>query len=220
MAELEGALIEGRPPRYVQLPTAAAPEGEEAVDRWIALGAAQAKRLGVEQVPLLVVDRDSAERAELAELVAGAGLVYLSGGNPVFLTETLRGTAVWVAIESAWRSGSALAGCSAGAMALAAMVPNIRNLASPPVPGLAVVPKMMVLPHFDRFHEWVPGVQEALVDGLQHDTLLIGIDEETAIVSDGTDLARWAVRGLRSVWVFDTEGKETQYHAGDVLEVC
>jgi hypothetical protein len=27
MAGVEGALIEGRPPRYVQLPTAAAPEG-------------------------------------------------------------------------------------------------------------------------------------------------------------------------------------------------
>ncbi|MCW2545185.1 MAG: hypothetical protein JWM40_2737, partial [Frankiales bacterium] len=29
MTEVEGLLIEGRPPKYVQIPTAAAPEGEE-----------------------------------------------------------------------------------------------------------------------------------------------------------------------------------------------
>ena len=34
--------------------------------------------------------------------VAGAGLVYLSGGNPLYLTETLRDSAVWHAIVEAW----------------------------------------------------------------------------------------------------------------------
>ena len=70
------------------------------------------------QVVVPVVDRISADDPELAGLVAGAGLVYLSGGNPPFLASTLRGTRVWAAIEDAWRAGAALAGCSAGAMAL------------------------------------------------------------------------------------------------------
>ena len=34
MTEIEGALIAGRPPRYVQLATAAAPEGQKSLDRW------------------------------------------------------------------------------------------------------------------------------------------------------------------------------------------
>ena len=38
--------------------------------------------MGVEPVPLEVLDREDAERPELAAKVAGAGLVYLSGGNP------------------------------------------------------------------------------------------------------------------------------------------
>ena len=58
MAGVEGALIEGRPPRYVQLPTAAAPEGAARLQYWLDLGAAQAERLGVEQVPVVVRDRD------------------------------------------------------------------------------------------------------------------------------------------------------------------
>src|SRR6059058_4954141 len=54
MAPVEAALLAGRPPRYVQLPTAAAEEGPGSVARWVALGAEQAQRLGVEAVPVMV----------------------------------------------------------------------------------------------------------------------------------------------------------------------
>src|SRR5882724_7415266 len=66
MAGVEDALIEGRPPRYVQIPTAAAPEGADRLQYWLDLGAAQAERLGVEQVPVVVRDRDEAGSADLA----------------------------------------------------------------------------------------------------------------------------------------------------------
>ena len=81
MAGVEGALIEGRPPRYVQIPAAAAPEGADRLQYWLNLGATQAERLGVEQVPVVVRDRDEAGSADLAALIDGAGLVYLSGGG-------------------------------------------------------------------------------------------------------------------------------------------
>jgi hypothetical protein len=47
MAGVEGALIDGRPRRYVQIPTAAAPEGDQRLRYWLGLGAAQAERLGL-----------------------------------------------------------------------------------------------------------------------------------------------------------------------------
>jgi cyanophycinase len=57
MQEVEGWLLEGRPRRYVQLATAAAPEGERSLARWHQLGADAAARLDAEQI---VVDvRDS-----------------------------------------------------------------------------------------------------------------------------------------------------------------
>ena len=61
MAPVEAALLAGRPARYVQLPTAAAEEGPGSVARWVALGAEQAQRLGVEAVPVMVLDRATAD---------------------------------------------------------------------------------------------------------------------------------------------------------------
>ena len=127
MQELEASLIAGRPARYVQLPTAAAPEGDQSLQRWIDLGVAQAQRMGVEAVPLMVRNRQDADSAEIAAQIAGAGLIYMSGGNPGFLAQTLEGTAVWQAIVQAWQDGAALAGCSAGAMAIADHIPALRR---------------------------------------------------------------------------------------------
>ena len=81
MLEIERHLIEGRPPKYVQIPTAAAPEGPAVLAKWTRLGAEQAERLGVEAVPLVVHDRAEADDPSVAEQVRGAGLVYMSGGT-------------------------------------------------------------------------------------------------------------------------------------------
>ena len=110
MADIEAALLAGRPPRYVQLATAAVPDGPSVVERWHNLGREQAQRLGVEAVILSVNDRADADNEAIAQQVAGAGLIYLSGGNPGFLADTLRDTAVWAAIVTAWQDGAALAG--------------------------------------------------------------------------------------------------------------
>jgi cyanophycinase len=212
---LERELLAGRPPRYVQLATAAAPEGEASLARWHALGRDAADRLGVEQVVVDVRTRDDADRPDLAALVAGAGLVYLSGGNPAFLTETLRGTAVWTAILEAWRAGAALAGCSAGAMAMSASLPDVRRPWRPAVDGLGVVPMVEVLPHFDRFASWMPDLVVRRVAGAPAGVHVVGVDEDTALVGglpgwDGEPAApgtTWTVHGRQSVWLLDRDGR-------------
>jgi cyanophycinase len=148
--------------------------------------------------------------------VAGAGLIYLSGGSPSYLAATLRGTRVWEAIVDAWRGGAALAGCSAGAMALTSWVPNLRRPHSQPSPGLAVVPVLGVLPHFDRLGRWAPGLAEALVARLPAGITPVGIDEETAIVSHGDDLRRWSVRGRRAAWWLTPDGRRP-FRAGEEI---
>ena len=213
MLEFEAALIAGRPPRYVQLPTAAGPEGPASVAHWIALGAQQATRLGVEAVPVRVLDRDSAEDAANAELVAGAGLIYLSGGSPAHLADSLRGTRVWAAIVEEWRAGAALAGCRAGAMALTSWVPDLRHLTRSPRSGLEVVPRLRVIPHFDRMRRWVPGMSRWAASHLPPGVTLVGIEEETAIVSEDADLARWVVRGRQRAWLL-SPGERRPLQAG------
>jgi cyanophycinase len=211
---LERALITGRPPRYVQLATAAAPEGPASLARWHALGADAARRLGVEQVVVPVADRDDADDPANADLVEGAGLVYLSGGNPRYLTETLRGSAVWQAIEGAWRTGAALAGCSAGAMALSAGFPGFRRPWRA-WPGLGLVPVVRVVPHFDRFGARLPDVALRGVGRGEPSALLVGIDEETALVGglDGWQAEpggpgnAWQVLGRQSAWLLGADGR-------------
>jgi cyanophycinase-like exopeptidase len=209
MQEVEAALIAGRPPRYVQLPTAAGREGEASVSRWVALGVAQAARLGVEAVPVMVLDHESADDPANAALIAGAGLIYLSGGSPTHVADSLRGTRVWAAIVDAWRAGAALAGCSAGAMALTSWVPDLRHPRAGPRRGLGVVPGLRVLPHFDRLGRWAPGVANHFAAHLPPGVILAGIEEETAIVSDDPDLTRWVVRGRQRTWLLSPAGRRS-----------
>ena len=48
MTAIEASLLEGRAPRYVQLATAAVPDGPDVVEHWHNLGKTQAERIGVE----------------------------------------------------------------------------------------------------------------------------------------------------------------------------
>ena len=226
---LERALIAGRPPRYAQLATAAAPEGPASLARWHALGADAARRLGVEQVVVPVANRADADDRHNAELVAGAGLIYLSGGSPSYLTEALRDTRVWAAIVDAWRNGAALAGCSAGAMALSAGFPGFRRPWKSSL-GLGLVPVVRVIPHFDRFGGRLPDVALRGLARGEDGALLMGIDEDTALVGglvDGHDAGGWRadpagpgnvwqVLGRRSAWLLTPDGR-TRVASGESI---
>ncbi|GAC1441471.1 MAG: cyanophycinase [Mycobacteriales bacterium] len=213
MADVERSLIAGRPPRYVQIPTAAAHEGAASLERWVGLGIEQAERLGVEAVPLVVHNRAEADDPALAGQLDGAGLIYLSGGSPTLLAKALRETAVGAAIETAWRGGAALAGCSAGAMALTSWVPSLRRPGVEPVHGLGLVPTLRVIPHFDRFERWMPDVVGRYLARAPDGTEVVGIDEETALVWSGD---RWTVQGHRQVWLLRRAGRTPHPSGSDV----
>jgi cyanophycinase-like exopeptidase len=220
MAPVESALLaagraSGRPARYAQLATAAAPEGPASLDRWRALGERQAARLDAEQVWVPVTDRASADDPANAALVEDAGLVYLSGGNPAYLAETLRGTRVWAAITAAWESGAALAGCSAGAMAMSDWVPHVRPRLSGPlhVDGLGLLPHVRVIPHFDVMLGRVPDLLTRYLVHVRDGISLLGIDEDTAVVGGPTT---WRVEGRGSAWQLG-HGTRVEHPAGSAL---
>ena len=210
MAGVEAALLAGRPPRYVQLATAAVPDGPEVVGYWHRLGEEQARRLGAQPVIVPVADRADADDPAMAALVEGAGLVYLSGGHPGYLASTLRGTAVWAAVVAAWRHGSALAGCSAGAMAFASWVPSLRRPGAPSGPGLGLLPRLRVVPHFDRFSARAAG--RSWLGPEDSGVTVLGIDEDTALVGGP---ATWVVHGRGQV--HDLSTGQGPYPAGSTL---
>lgn len=210
MLDVERDLIAGRPPRYVQIPTAAGREGEARLNYWVELGRAQAERIGVEPVPLVVTHRDQADDPEIARQVEGAGLVYLSGGSPAYLADTLRGTALWTAIRTAWEGGAALAGCSAGAMALADRVPDLFRRSGGEREGLNLLPHLRILPHFDAMLGRVPDLLTRPFLHAPPGVSLVGVDENTALVGGPEE---FTVRGVGSAWILG-EGRRRQVPAG------
>lgn len=213
MADVEASLLAGRPGRYVQIATAAVPDGADVVARWHDLGTEQARRLGVEPVILDVATRDDANDPEIIRHVAGAGLIYLSGGHPAFLADTLRDSALWSAIVETWRAGAALAGCSAGAMALTSWIPSLRHPRRGTTPGLGLLSHLRVIPHFDAFSRRVPDLITQYLVLRDPSVSVLGIDENTALIGGPFE---WTVRGHASVWRLDDDGRE-EFAAGATL---
>ena len=209
-------LLKGRPQRVVFLPTAAAPEGETTLRYWTDLGTTHYRRLGIPAQPLMVRTREDAFSAALAAEIEGAGLIYLSGGDPAYLAATVTGTAVGDAIREAWTKGTAVAGCSAGAVALMERVPDVRAAGRPFVEGLGLVTGMMLLPHFDQLEKWVPGVTEWALQALPAGTELLGVEEDTALVGGPRE---WRVLGRQRAWKLSRDGAHRSFAAGEVLDL-
>ena len=199
MSDLENLLIQdgvrnGKVPRFIQIPTAAGQESPDRIKYWKELGRAQGQRLGIEVEFLEILNRQDAQDKELATLIADSALIYLSGGDPHHLADSLADTPVLGAIYQGWASGSSLAGCSAGAMALSTQIPNFRFSKKSPTPGFNLLPKIRVIPHFDRFFRWIPESAAKVLMSAPDETILIGIDELTALVNrSGED--DWQVIG-------------------------
>ncbi len=228
MAELEGALLRsgierGLKNRYVQLPLAA---GRESVDRlryWEELGATQAERLNSEQIFLPVFTRSDAMREDLVALIDGAGLIYISGGDPSYLATSLINTPLWEAIERNWRSGSSLAGCSAGAMALSGDIPNFRKQSAPGTQGLNILPTVRTIPHYNKFFGWIPDGAAKLMVRAPEGVSVIGVDEMTSAVAGldprtSFETLTFAVHGTGGVHVL--RGQAThKYEHGELVQL-
>ena len=109
MADFEKSLIEDgernqKAPIFVQIPTAAGRESRDRILYWQELGNAQASSLGVEQVFLPIFDREAAHNPEFVAQIRDSALVYMSGGDPHYLANALRGTPVLDAIVENWIS--------------------------------------------------------------------------------------------------------------------
>ncbi len=205
MTQFEKSLIHdgvknGKEARYVQIPTAAGRESSDRLGYWKELGLTQATGIGVEATYLPVFTREDAFNQEFLDAVANSALMYMSGGDPHHLAEVLIDTPLWSAIIENWKTGASLAGCSAGAMVLSAHIPNFRLLKKSPTAGLNLLPEVRVIPHFNKFFKWIPESAAKVLLHVPDNSILIGVDELTAIVkrSGETD---WLVVGEAKVHV-------------------
>lgn len=211
MAEPDRRAIElaGGPNALISIiPTAAALDnndqraGNNGVRWFRGLGAKQ-----VESLPL--IDKASANDAQIAARISQSRLIYMLGGFTGYLGETLKGSASWQAMLRAYEAGAIIAGSSAGAMVMCQYYfdPGQGHV----VDGLALVPNTCVLPHHNTFGKgWATRLSSMLPGAV-----LLGIDERTGMLDDGDagKKAGWRVYGQGAITVY-RGGQPIVYRSG------
>ncbi len=194
------ALVDSETPNVAIFPAAAKSENAYLA---AAHGIAYFRKLGADPYGVMIIDRVTADAPVLVAELAGAEAIYLTGGNPSHLLESLRDTLAWKHIREMHENGAVLAGSSAGAMVLGERM----AFGDEEMQALGVVPGVTVLPHFERATE--ERIQQ-LSAGAEGQTYL-GIDGATGcILRDGA----WHVYGPGSVRVITASGVDVVESGG------
>lgn len=141
-----------------------------------------------------VIDSKSANDSSLAASIRTSRLIYLLGGFPRYLGETLANSKCWQAALDAFQAGAVIAGSSAGAMVLCEHYydPYEKKL----LRGLNLISNACVLPHHNNFgRNWAKQLAHSLPD-----SILIGIDEQTGMLGDMD--GGWQVHGAGEVMLY------------------
>ena len=188
---LHRAISRGKRNTFVQIPTASSHEGASSREKWKRLGQEQSDRIGSECIYLPIHEREDAFNPDFVDAIKNAGLIYFSGGDPHRVAEIFNGSPLWNEIVAEWKTGTSLAGCSAGAMAFGGTIMGIRK--SHHSEGLGLLTGIEVIPHYDKMLGWLPDRVTAFIANAFSDATLLGIDENTALVH--TDAWRKFGRG-------------------------
>jgi cyanophycinase len=202
--------------RVVISPAASAPEGEDTFGEWARKGLDHYAGLGIEAEVLGMKTRDDAMRDDVAERVRGASAVYFSGGNPYYLSETIKDSTFWRALLEELDRGTTYVGCSAGVAVLTETTYDTAgNLLSRDVwkPGLGFVRDMLFAPHWNTVDRWFPGATDFIAGSVKPGQVLVAQDENTAMIGDGTD---WSVVGEAGIHLL-REGEWTHHGTGDAF---
>ena len=163
-------------------------------------------RLGAAETNILDINsRDDADVLNYSRMVSESTGIFFTGGDQLRITSILGGTGIYNALHDAYKSGSVIAGTSAGASAMSRTMIVEGNDNDPArkctlkmAPGLGLLEAVLIDQHFHqrgRIGRLLCGVAE------NPSILGIGIDEDTAVkvFPDG----HFEVIGSNSVTVAD-----------------
>ena len=178
-------LAESRAREVVVLPTATAYENPAKLraraEEWFG-------SLGVGCRWLDVYRRADADDPGAAAVVAGATMIYLTGGSPLHARSTLLRTAVWEALASASAAGATVAGAGAGGNVLCDHMVDVRGGAF--TLGLGLTHDLAMISRADTLsRERIARTVQLAPPGL----LVAAVDERSALICrpDGS----WEISG-------------------------
>jgi len=193
----------------VVLPTAAAFENP---DRAVAQAIKYFDGLGARVTPLAVLNRRDAEAPASVSAIRVAKFVYIADGSPLHLRSVLKGSEFYDALVYAYGRGAVVA--AGGASATVFGDPMVDPRGGAYTVGLGLVPGLAVFPYHGSAAEHL---RERSIDLLAKGALLVGIDEQTALVRSGT--GAWDVMGKGGVTVYRKDAKPKRAKSGSTLEL-
>jgi len=186
----------------VVLPTAAAFEHPDRVGE---IAQEHFAPLGVSTETVRVLTRRDAEEAGPADRVREARFVYLADGSPMHLRSVLKSSLLYDAMLDAFRAGAVIAASGAAATVLCDPMVDPRGGAY--TVGLGFVEGLAVFPYHGTAADHL---RQRSIELKPPEAILVGIDEETALVREPGPV--WSVAGPGVVTVYADE--TTTYAAG------
>ena len=160
------------------------------------------RALGADAAPLMALGLDHAMDAGMAAEAESADIVYLTGGSPSHLLDTLRDSLLLGGIQAMLERGGTLAGSSAGAMVMGSRM-RFREWRR----TLGIAAGIATLPHHERADP--DTVLEELrssvlrVQGAPCLTAVFGIDGAAGVLSGP---GGWTALGAGRVTVYEGGG--------------
>ena len=188
-------------PRVLIIPTAAV-DGNPA--KAAANGVTHFASLGADPEALMVLNSADANDSSLVSAIDDADLIYLTGGNPRHLLDTLRGSELLSRIEKALEGNAILAGSSAGAMVMGSWM-RFREWSE----ALGLVSGTATLPHHERANPADTAAE--LGRTAPSDITALGIDGMSGCLGSS---GSWTALGSGAVTVYGKSGWQ-RYTAGD-----
>ena len=152
--------------------------------------------LGFKSDCINIYSRTQANDPSQADKLMWATHLYIVGGNPLYLLQTLKDT---IFIDKVWnwlRDGNVLLGSSAGAMVLGSYMRNPIDKTW--IKGLGVISGMAILPHHENDDPDL--ISREIVNAGLEDIIIVGIDGKTSCIGNGSS---WKVMGPGTVTVYN-----------------
>lgn len=188
------AIVGGKNAKVVIIPTAAAPDknskraGNNAL-KWF-------RKLGAKNISVLpIIDKESANDPVLSAQLDQANLIYILGGFPGYLDQTLRESRCLDTLLKTYDKRAVLAGSSAGAMVLCEWYfdPAVKKIKK----GFGVLKDVILIPHHDTLGRSWHSEYLHNISNIR----CIGIDEQTGMMNP-TDPHQWTVYGKGEVTLY------------------
>ena len=185
--EIDRYLINRFNPKSIAiLPTAAGQESD--VVKWFEMAKEHYQQFDIKVVTVPIFNHSDANNPDLVSLIEDVDWIFLSGGSPGYLNESLTDSLLLRQILKKQANGTLLAGSSAGAMVLGKYIITqpfkvfFSNSEATWQPAIGLV-DYVIFPHFNHVRKFKKLIKQIIAKSPVNQTKKwIGIDENTAIL--------------------------------------